>query len=68
MSQFQADRIYEALEACDGSEEGDAHVDHVLSSVPYHEIECVLAESDALHDAVVYALAMWTPPNLKRPH
>jgi hypothetical protein len=61
MSALHASRIYEALEACDGSPEGDARVDQVLSSIPWNEVEVVMADNDLMHDAIVVALTRWTP-------
>ena len=69
MSQFHANRLLQALEACTGDDDdADSKVDEVLRTIPWHEIEVISADTDALHDAVTYALATWQPPNLSRPH
>ena len=60
MTTFQANRVNAAISALDGSDENDAALDFVLSSVPWHEREIMFAklenETDALHDAVTVAL------------
>jgi hypothetical protein len=57
LSTFQAQRIHDAIAALDGSEESNAALDFVLASVPWHEVEIIFDESDAVHDATVIALS-----------
>jgi hypothetical protein len=61
VSSFQAQRVRDALDKIDGSDEQNAALEHVLQYLPWHEAEIAMAgwESD-LRSAVDQALIKFT--------